>query len=59
MADAYTTVNLQAGYRINRCQLRLFLNNIFDSVGYTAYYRGGYLNPTDPRNVAVAMTWQF
>ncbi len=31
LADAYTTVNLQAGYRIDRCQLRLFLNNIFNS----------------------------
>ncbi len=59
LADSYTTVNLQAGYRIDRCQLRLFLNNIFNSVGYTAYYRGGYLNPTDPRNVAVALNWQF
>lgn len=59
LADAYTTVNLQAGYRIDRCHLRLFLNNIFNSVGYTAYYRGGYLNPTDPRNVAVALNWQF
>jgi iron complex outermembrane receptor protein len=59
MAEAYTTVNVQVGYRINRCRLRLFLNNIFDSVGYTTYYRGGYLNPTDPRNVTVALNWQF
>lgn len=59
LADAYTTVNLQAGYRLDRCQLRLFLNNIFNSQGYTAYYRGGYLNPTDPRNLAVALNWQF
>lgn len=59
MADAYTNVNLLAGYRIGRCQVRLFLNNIFGAEGYTAYYRGGYLNPTDPRNVAVALNWQF
>lgn len=59
LADAYTTVNLQAGYRLERCQLRLFLNNVFNAVGYTAYYRGGYLNSTDPRNVAVALNWQF
>ena len=59
MADACTTVNAQVGYRINRCQLRLFLNNVFDTEGYTAYYGGGSLNPTDPRNMAVAMTWQF
>jgi iron complex outermembrane receptor protein len=59
LADAYTTVNLQAGYRLNRCQLRFFVNNILNSKGYTAYYRGGYLNPTDPRNMAVSLNWQF
>ena len=59
LADGYTTVNLQAGYRINRCQLRIFLNNILDSQGYTSYYRGGYLNPTDPRNVSVGLNWQL
>lgn len=59
LADAFTTVNLQAGYRINKYQLRLHFNNVFDSIGYTAYYRGGFLNPTDPRNFAVSLNYQF
>lgn len=58
-ADAYTTVNMQVGYVYNRLHFRAFLNNMFDSVGYTAYYRGGYLNPTDPRNVAFSVTYKF
>ena len=59
LADAYTTVNLQMGYAYKNIQLRAFFNNVFDSVGYTAYYRGGYLNPTDPRNFAASVTYRF
>jgi len=59
IADAYTTLNLKAGYRFNNIILQLFVNNILDSKGYTAYYRGGYLNPVDPRNVAVTLNYQF
>ena len=59
IADPYTTVSAQLGYRFNHCQLRLFMNNLFDARGYTAYYRGGYLNPVDPRNMAVAINYQF
>jgi iron complex outermembrane receptor protein len=59
LADAYTTVNAQVGYRFRNYRIRVFMNNLFDSTGYTAYYRGGYLNPTDPRNVAVALNYQF
>ena len=59
MAKAYTTVNIQAGYRIGQYQLRAHLNNLFDSTGYTAYYRGGDLNPTDPRNFSVSVNYNF
>ena len=59
IADPYTTFNLQAGYRVDRVQLRLFFNNIFNSKGYTAYYRGGYLNQTDPTNIAATINYQF
>ncbi|MDD4776661.1 MAG: TonB-dependent receptor [Fermentimonas sp.] len=59
IADAYTTLNLKAGYRFDKVVLQLFVNNILDSKGYTAYYRGGYLNPVDPRNVAVTLNYQF
>lgn len=59
IADSYTTFNLQAGYRVNKVQLRLFYNNIFNSKGYTSYYRGGYLNQTDPTNIAATINYQF
>ena len=59
IADAYTTLNLKAGYRFNNIILQLFVNNILDSKGYTAYYRGGYLNPVDPMNVAFTLNYQF
>lgn len=59
LADAYLTVNAQIGYRFKKYHIRVFMNNLFNSTGYTAYYRGGYLNPTDPRNFAVALNYQF
>ena len=59
LADAYTTLNLQMGYAVDNFNFRLFVNNILDQVGYTAYYRGGYLNPTDPRNMALTVSYTF
>ncbi len=59
MAKPFTTLNLQMGYRLKNCHVRAFVNNLLNSTGYTAYYRGGYLNPTDPRNFAVAVNYQF
>ncbi len=59
IADAYTTLNIKAGYRLQNTVIQLFVNNVLDSKGYTAYYRGGYLNPIDPRNVAVTLNYQF
>ena len=59
IADAFTTLNLQAGYRIGKYQMRAYLYNLLNEIGYTAYYRGGYLNPTDPRNFAVTINCQF
>ncbi len=59
LADAYTTLNFQMGYAINKFNFRVFVNNILDQVGYTAYYRGGYLNPTDPRNMALSVNYRF
>lgn len=59
IADSYTTVNLQAGYRVDNVQLRVFANNILNAKGYTSYYRGGYLNPIDPINFAATINYQF
>lgn len=56
---AYTTVNAQVAYTFNRVTARVFFNNIFDSTGYNSYYRGGFINQTDPRNFAAVLSYRF
>ncbi|MCF1191179.1 TonB-dependent receptor [Mangrovimonas sp. AS39] len=57
--DAYTLVNLQAGYRINNhWNVRLLFNNVFNEIGYNAY-RTSFINQTDPRNFSGVLTYQF
>lgn len=53
---AYTTLNMQVGYQRNKLGLNLFLNNLANTVGYTSYYRGGYINPIDPFNFSVQVS---
>ncbi len=56
---AYTTVNAQAGYTFSRhWDLRVFVNNIFDEIGFNTY-RTLYINQTDPRNVSAILTYRF
>ncbi|WP_306349555.1 TonB-dependent siderophore receptor [Flavobacterium sp. '19STA2R22 D10 B1'] len=56
---AYTTVNFQAGYVINRnWDVRFIVNNIFDEVGYNAY-RTAYINQIDPMNFSGILTYRF
>lgn len=57
--DAYTTVNAQIAYAFDKFQIRGLFNNIFNSMGYTSYYRGGYINPTDPFNAAAVVSYRF
>lgn len=57
--NAYTTVNLQLGYAYKSLQLRAFCNNVFDALSYNSYYRGGYINPIDPRNFAASLAYTF
>jgi iron complex outermembrane receptor protein len=56
---AYTTVNVQLAYSTGKITVRAFLNNIFDELGYNAYYRGGYINQIDPRNFAGMISYSF
>lgn len=56
---SYSTVNLQLAYAAAPFTARLYLNNLFDALGYNSYYRGGYINQIDPRNFSVAVTYQF
>ncbi|SIP88208.1 iron complex outermembrane recepter protein [Chryseobacterium indoltheticum] len=56
----YTTVDAQVGYRFkNGFGLRVFLNNIFDSVGYNSYFRGGYIDQIQPRNFSAQINYKF
>lgn len=56
----YTTVDAQVGYKFkNGLGLRIFFNNIFDSVGYNSYFRGGYIDQIQPRNFSVQINYKF
>jgi len=56
----YTTVDAQVGYTLkNGMGLRVFFNNIFDRVGYSSYFRGGYIDQIQPRNFAVQVNYKF
>ncbi|MBL1222088.1 TonB-dependent siderophore receptor [Chryseobacterium sp. L7] len=56
----YTTVDAQIGYTFkNGMGLRGFFNNIFDTVGYNSYFRGGYIDQIQPRNFAVQVNYKF
>ncbi len=56
---AYTTVNVQLGYTTGPFTARVFMNNIFDELGYNSYFRGGYINQIDPRNFAAMVAYRF
>ena len=56
---AYTTVNAQLAYKYDKFTARLFFNNIFDEIGYNSYFRGGYINQIDPRNIAGQISYRF
>lgn len=57
--DAYTTVNARIGYNYGKFGLNVFFNNIFNSTGYSSYYRGGFINPTDPFNMSANVAFRF
>ncbi|MGL4584929.1 MAG: TonB-dependent siderophore receptor, partial [Flavobacterium sp.] len=55
----YTTFNAQVSYTYKGATLRVFANNMFDKLGYTSYYRGGYINEIAPRNFAAQLSYRF
>lgn len=56
---AYTTLNATIGYGYKKASLNLTFNNILNTLGYSSYYRGGYINPIDPFNVSATLTYRF
>nr|WP_314493560.1 TonB-dependent siderophore receptor [uncultured Chryseobacterium sp.] len=56
----YTTVDAQIGYLFkNGLGLRVFFNNIFDAVGYSSYFRGGFIDQIQPRNFSAQINYKF
>lgn len=56
---AYTIVNAQAGYEINKAwSIRIFVNNIFDAVGYDAY-RTNFIDRIAPVNFSGVLQYKF
>lgn len=56
----YTTVDAQVGYIFqNGLGLRVFFNNIFDAVGYSSYFRGGFIDQIQPRNFSAQINYKF
>lgn len=55
----YTTINAQLGYDTQKLGFQLFFNNITDVIGYTSYYRGGYINQIDPFNISAQINFKF
>lgn len=56
---SYTTVNAQLAYGIGKVRIQAFFNNIFNTLGYTSYYRGGYINQIDPFNMSASVNYRF
>lgn len=57
--NAFTTLNATVGYAYRKSSINVVFNNILNSVGYSSYYRGGFINPTDPFNVSVTLKHRF
>lgn len=57
--DPFTTVNAKVGYQQAKLGINLFFNNILNASGYSSYYRGGYINPIDPFNMGVQISYRF
>lgn len=59
MMKAYTTVDAQIGYAYKNAGIRVFFNNILDAIGYSSYFRGGYIDQIQPRNFSVQLNYKF
>lgn len=57
--NAYTTLNASIGYMYKRASINVVFNNITNAIGYSSYYRGGYINPIDPFNFSATVAYRF
>ena len=56
---AYSTINAQLGYKAKKWEARVFMNNLTDKTGLNSYFRGGFINQIDPRNIAASLNYKF
>lgn len=57
--EAYTLVNIQAGYKFSdNWDIRFLVNNVFDKIGYNAY-RTSHINQTNPQTFAGVLAYKF
>lgn len=56
---AYTTINASVAYQYKQVGINLVFKNIFNTLGYSSYMRGGYINPIDPFNFSVGVNYKF
>ncbi|MGL4347037.1 MAG: TonB-dependent siderophore receptor [Chitinophagaceae bacterium] len=59
LMNPYTTLNATVGYTYKKLSFQLWFNNITNALGYSSYYRGGYINPIDPFNFAASVAYKF
>ncbi|QKX05680.1 TonB-dependent receptor [Aquimarina sp. TRL1] len=57
--EAYTTVNIQASYRINEhFNIDFLVDNIFNETGFNAY-RTAFINRINPATISTILTYRF
>jgi len=55
----FASVDAQIGYTYKNTNIRVFVKNILDAIGYTSYFRGGYINQMPPRNISAQFMYSF
>ena len=40
-------------------EIKKSMDNIFDSIGYSSYFRGGYIDQIQPRNFSAQINYKF
>ena len=57
--EAYTTVNIQASYRINEhFNIDFLVDNVFNETGFNAY-RTAFINRINPATISTILTYRF
>jgi len=55
----FASVDAQVGYTYKNTNVRVFVKNILDAIGYTSYFRGGYIDQMQPRNISAQIIYNF